>query len=306
MINDITIKCFLELSETLSFTQTAKNLFLTQQTVSRLISNMEKSLGFQLFVRSKHFVLLTDVGEMYRDFFETQQKTLKLLHERGVAMCLEKNSSIKIGYQDSSDYDNIANLGISQLLNRFPTIDIQVIKESPMALVDKLTSGLLDVIVTYNRYAPHLKMFKGSLVLDLTLYLLTAANNKSTADAETWTDCLSCPLVFDSSEYETLSECKVRQRRLTAYMGLSPSEVIVAKNYEDAMRKVLNGDGIFICTRLTHLPQSSGLRLFKTDKKDALTCVWKVERENEAILHFVNSLSSAYNNYGADVPIDIV
>ena len=47
MINELSIKCFLTLCETLNFTETARVLYMTQQSVSKYIAKLEEDLGFR-------------------------------------------------------------------------------------------------------------------------------------------------------------------------------------------------------------------------------------------------------------------
>ena len=54
MTNEASIKCFMALCETLSFTEAARQLFMTQQSVSKYIAKLEEDLGFQLFQRTHH------------------------------------------------------------------------------------------------------------------------------------------------------------------------------------------------------------------------------------------------------------
>ncbi|MCD8343739.1 MAG: LysR family transcriptional regulator [Oscillospiraceae bacterium] len=300
MINEMTIRCFLSLSETLSFTQTAKDLFLTQQAVSKQIATLESSLGFPLFVRTKHFVVLTDMGKVYKEFFTLGEKRWHELRELCSSSYREKSSTIKIGFVDSTDYKNMANVGITQLLAKFPSIDIQIIKASPMNLADKLEKGLVDIIVTYNRYAYHAKTYKSAYIHDLTFCLVTSDNNPATRDAASWTDCARCPLMFDTSEFETRTECLKRAKHTTGYLGLNPEEIIIVDDFAEGMRNVMAGKGVIICTDITYVPEGAGLRRFPTEKNDTLVCIWRVEHETEAILHFANSLSGAYDKFGND------
>ena len=52
MLNEASIRCFLTVAETLSFTEAAKLMYMTQQSVSKYIAKLEEDLGFQLFIRS--------------------------------------------------------------------------------------------------------------------------------------------------------------------------------------------------------------------------------------------------------------
>ncbi len=59
------IREFIILASTMSFSQTAKNLYITQSALSRHIAAMEDELGAKLFVRDSHHVRLTNVGKSF-------------------------------------------------------------------------------------------------------------------------------------------------------------------------------------------------------------------------------------------------
>lgn len=65
-IQDIT--CFLNLAETLNYTKTAEELFISQPAVTRHINSLEDELGVKLFDRSvKRKITLTEAGKIYFD-----------------------------------------------------------------------------------------------------------------------------------------------------------------------------------------------------------------------------------------------
>ena len=55
----------IDLANTLNFTKTAQNFYLTQPVLSKHISNLERELGIQIFVRDHHGVSLTEMGAMF-------------------------------------------------------------------------------------------------------------------------------------------------------------------------------------------------------------------------------------------------
>lgn len=72
------IKTFYKVAETKSFTQAARDLYLTQPAVSQQIQNLENALGVTLFDRGRRKVILTSEGEI---LFTYAQKIFGLLHE---------------------------------------------------------------------------------------------------------------------------------------------------------------------------------------------------------------------------------
>ena len=65
MINETAVRCFLTLCDTLSFTETAKRMYMTQQSVSKYIAKLEEDLGYRLFIRTHHSVSYTHLSSMF-------------------------------------------------------------------------------------------------------------------------------------------------------------------------------------------------------------------------------------------------
>jgi DNA-binding transcriptional LysR family regulator len=71
-----TLDEFVVVAKHLSFTAAAKELFVSQPSLSSHINSLEKELGFSLFVRSGSRLHLTQAGSV---FLESTQKTLAVL-----------------------------------------------------------------------------------------------------------------------------------------------------------------------------------------------------------------------------------
>lgn len=57
------LEAFVQVSESGSFSKAAKELFLTQPTISAHISSLEKELNVRLFIRNTKEVSLSDDGK---------------------------------------------------------------------------------------------------------------------------------------------------------------------------------------------------------------------------------------------------
>ena len=62
MIDTIKLETFIHAAESLSFSEAAKRLNLTQPTVSYHVKTLEKELGVTLFERSGSRLQLTEAG----------------------------------------------------------------------------------------------------------------------------------------------------------------------------------------------------------------------------------------------------
>lgn len=58
------LKAFIDLTQTLNYTETAEHLFTTQGNISKQILSLEKELGVKLFRREHRQIQLTEVGKL--------------------------------------------------------------------------------------------------------------------------------------------------------------------------------------------------------------------------------------------------
>ena len=142
------LKYFISAAECLNFTRAAKECFITQTAMSQHIANMEKELGFQLFIRNNRNVDLTVAG---KDFYE-QVKSIVHSYDHAVrhSQNLSTGSEGSISVIISSSIDGLA------LMPRFryfkihhPTISLSVRISSPRYMVDQLKRGEADIAICW-------------------------------------------------------------------------------------------------------------------------------------------------------------
>ena len=104
------INCFLNLAETLNYTKTAEELFISQPAVTRHINALETELGFKLFDRSvKRKIALTDAGKSYFVIFTylpLDKEELFVLYGDYENMLTAINSNTGSEYDIKEDFDN--------------------------------------------------------------------------------------------------------------------------------------------------------------------------------------------------------
>lgn len=73
-MTDRQLRCFLALYETLNFSAAARQLFLTQPTLSYQIRSLEEELGTPLFQRTTCHVEPTDAGHLFAEFAQSTSR----------------------------------------------------------------------------------------------------------------------------------------------------------------------------------------------------------------------------------------
>ena len=94
-----------------SFALAARELSLTESAISRQISQLESNLDVSLFVRTKHRVVLTNVGRLYSEQVRTSLRALEL-DTRSIAAHGNGQSVLELAVQPT--------FGLEWLIPRMP------------------------------------------------------------------------------------------------------------------------------------------------------------------------------------------
>ncbi len=139
------LKYFLAVAKEESFSKAAKQLFITQPTLSRQIMELEEELGAKLFLRGakNKKVTLTEQGMLLK----RRAEELLTLSERTKAEFLAPEQAITgdvyIGGGETAAMDSIAK-AITAVQKKHPQIFFRLFSGNADEITEKLDSGLLD------------------------------------------------------------------------------------------------------------------------------------------------------------------
>ena len=142
------MKTFITAARCLNFTEAANQLFISQPTLSRQITNMETELNMQLFIRRQKRVQLTPAGSF--------------LYEKLSALYDEYTDIIRLAQIKAAGYSDVFNIGIldghdvndlfpdlmKTCFSKYPDIQISLTRGSFHALTDGLYNSSFDLIFT--------------------------------------------------------------------------------------------------------------------------------------------------------------
>ena len=143
------LRYFVKLADVLSFTEAAKELFITQSTLSLSIKQLEEELGVNLFDRIGKKVFLTDAGN---DFLACARKALEEV-EYGVQHLKEMQhvctGKVRIGVIYS--LFQLLNHCVLNFTRAFPEAELSIVySHSVLELVELINSNKLDFALSYN------------------------------------------------------------------------------------------------------------------------------------------------------------
>lgn len=293
MLSETKIRCFLCLADTLSFTEAAGRLFMTQQAVSKHISQLEQDMGFPLFERTRRSVKLTKSGERcYEIFSEFITKYDAFLYEHREAY--RQHTTIRAGYLSWFDYGSSPIMALYAVRRVMPSFELIGERYSPGMLNKHLADGRLDVILTHRRF---LSDEAGLRVLELDripLVLMVSMDNPLATDDATVATFSREPLLIDAFECETISETLHRAKTEAAWYGLEPESVVVVPNRDTIYTAAELGQGIIISTDQSRAGRSKVLKKYPTGVMESLVCVWKEDAGSDAIELYARCLQREY------------
>lgn len=169
---DVKVKTLLAVAEYESFTRAAEAINLTQPAVSHHISQLEKDLGAQLFIRRKGKLLLTKEGEIAVSY----AKRLKAMDDKmraEIADVKHSLSNLRIGVTHTSE-SNLTIEVLAKCSNDNPNISITIITDTIKNLYSMLEKFEIDIAIVEEKHSsPELN----SLMLDTDYLVCVMSTN---------------------------------------------------------------------------------------------------------------------------------
>lgn len=139
-------KVFYYVAKSLSFSDAAGRLFISQSAVSQSVKQLEAKMGCQLFIRNTKKVQLTQEGEILFKHVEQAFNFIKT-GERSISEVRSgKQGEVRIGASDTICKYYL--LPYFEIFNRsFPDIKIKVTNRTSPICMDLLKNGSVDIAI---------------------------------------------------------------------------------------------------------------------------------------------------------------
>lgn len=291
MINEVKIRCFLCVADTLNFTAAGDRMFMTQQAVSKHIANLEEDLGFSLLNRTRNSVSLTPAGlRMHRFFSETKLQFDELLtdikHEQ-----YHDAVNIRIGYQNWIDFGPAPGRAMSNVRQTTPDLHLIGERHTPARLIELLEAGALDIILLHDRFIPKRSGFFKTELITTPMQVVVSGDASADASGDYMQFC-KYPLLIDSFDGEAEADTIQRAEREAERYGFTPERIIIVPNRDSIYTSAELGSGIFFGSSMAQQSSTLSLRRYDTDVTEVLYCVRM--RENRFIKLFARELQKEY------------
>ena len=255
------LEAFVQVSESGSFSKAAKELFLTQPTISAHISSLEKELNVRLFIRNTKEVSLSDDGKDLYRYAKQITDLEKAIEERF--------------YMDSDDGKHFITIAASTIpaqyllpkvlmcyRERYPKEQIKIMETDSSEVVTQVVDHMVDVgftgTVLEKKHCKYIPFYKDELAViapDTPEYRILKEQNRDDID---WIK--RKPLILREEGSGTRKEAEKQLKNA----GISMEDLdIVASiaNQETIKKSVKQGWPLTVLSRLA-AEDEDGLLIF--------------------------------------------
>lgn len=255
------LEAFVQVSESGSFSKAAKELFLTQPTISAHISSLEKELNVRLFIRNTKEVSLSDDGKDLYRYAKQITDLEKAIEERF--------------YMDSDDGKHFITIAASTIpaqyllpkilmcyRERYPKEQIKIMETDSSEVVTQVVDHMADVgftgTVLEKKHCKYIPFYKDELAVitpDTPEYRILKEQNRDDID---WIK--RKPLILREEGSGTRKEAEKQLK--SAGISMETLDIVASiANQETIKKSVKQGMGITVLSRLA-AEDEDGLLIF--------------------------------------------
>ena len=255
------LEAFVQVSESGSFSKAAKELFLTQPTISAHISSLEKELNVRLFIRNTKEVSLSDDGKDLYRYAKQITDLEKAIEERF--------------YMDRDDGKHVITIAASTIpaqyllpkvlmcyRERHPKEQIKIMETDSSEVVTQVVDHMVDVgftgTVLEKKHCKYIPFYKDELAVitpDTPEYRILKEQNRDDID---WIK--RKPLILREEGSGTRKEAEKQLKN--AGISMEALDIVASIANQETIKKSVNlGMGITVLSRLA-AEDEDGLLIF--------------------------------------------
>ena len=255
------LEAFVQVSESGSFSKAAKELFLTQPTISAHISSLEKELNVRLFIRNTKEVSLSDDGKDLYRYAKQITDLEKAIEERF--------------YMDSDDGKHVITIAASTIpaqyllpkvlmcyRERYPKEQIKIMETDSSEVVTQVVDHMVDVgftgTVLEKKHCKYIPFYKDELAVitpDTPEYRILKEQNRDDID---WIK--RKPLILREEGSGTRKEAEKQLKN--AGISMETLDIVASiANQKTIKKSVKQGMGITVLSSLA-AEDEDGLLIF--------------------------------------------
>lgn len=280
---------FIEISNTLNLSRTAKRIGISQPSLSLAIKRLEKVIGTELFVRNKNGVVLTQAGKRLLSHAKQLLQLWDNVKSESLASHYKIQGKFTLGAHPSVAIC-ILPLFLPKLLRDYPQLEIQLKHDSSITFSQEIINLSIDVGLIVNPIK-HPDLVIKKLYDDKMTFWHTAEKNATQQFNSDKT-----VLIFDPNLIQTQWLLKRIHK-----LGLKYKRIITSSSLEVITNLTANGSGIGIiptCLALSRYPNQLIPLPKMPSYQDEICLVYRHEnRKIKAVQTIISSIKACFNYF---------
>ncbi|NLY20241.1 MAG: LysR family transcriptional regulator [Tissierellia bacterium] len=239
-MNFNSMEYFIVLANKKNFTKAAEDLFITQQTLSSHINDLEKELDCQLIIRSRPLEL-TYAGGVFLNYANKIYEQYQSMWNEFNDITYNKRGEFRVGFNHSVDVSFLTEI-IEYFKKTYPNIKICLYEETNNSLYSSLISKNIDLAIgnfeQQNNKVNLVDFYSDRIVM------VTSKNNYGfyfTEERETSITLKSVPIIINSVDDYAI---KIG-RKFMNDNGFLPNTMMEVNNVNIALQLCKKGLGVF-------------------------------------------------------------
>lgn len=290
------LEYFIEVAKQKSFSKAAKNLFVTQPTLSRHVADLEKELKTQLFIRERRRVVLTEAGKIC---FKEAQKIVGLANNMvNKVNDLENKKKLQLNIGYLTPIQSAINNPIIDFCNKYSDININMIGSHSGKMSPLFKYGEIDIMITVKEALRAMHNIEIIKILKNELLIMVSENHPLAMKKEIKISDLKDEafIMLDQHASTTAVDYFLSENNKLGY------KLQVGKYVKDMFTLILlvsSGKGIsFISSEsLPVLNEAKGIKLLSVEDIDIdidIVLAYDKNNKNQAIKIFVEEMKKKF------------
>jgi len=275
------LRLFVSAANTLNFSRTAEQFYISQPAVTHSIKILETSLGVRLFSRTSRKIALTEEGLEFLPYAVQALETLS-----SAEMRLQNMAQGRIGYIRVAALSSLAYHLSDCLVNlhkKYPSIQVDIDLLEGTELVNSTRNGVHDFYFSNSEMLSGATSYTFTIISQERLELFVNKNIVDKIDLDDWSTIKDYPFVSISRSDAWLTG---RIARICKSRGITPNIINYYNRAEAAIVSVNAGIGIAILPRALHrlyqLPNVVPLTICGDDANVEHVFAWRREQNTTA------------------------
>lgn len=296
-MTDLQVKYFLKVADCMSFSQAARELYVSQPSVSRQVMQLEKEVGYPLFDRSKkNTISLTAAGMVFRDSFRRFQNG----YERALAAAREVSGQeelhLRVGFGEGWDLTGPLTAFRDRVGVQHPNATVQIFSYPFLTLRNMLRADQLDVILCTKTCVQSFEDLEIVPIADLESHAYILRGVACPEDQDPKVSDLEGRELLYLPEEEAPMNRQIIQLQLLAHRVTTTARCL--PNRDSIRQAVLMGEGFGVFDQLMTMGRDPRLTSVRLDDCIPICVVWNRNNQNPLIRLFAETISNAFTGAG--------